>query len=331
MADYDPHEWWRHFFDIKGSMIVQIVGRVASCLLWAVLIVSIDKLFRITWHMSPTVHTLVGTALGLLLVLRTNASYERWWEGRKLWGSIINESRNLARLASTHLKADGALCDSVVGWASVFPAATMHRLRDTRGLGVLASQLPAHEVALVMESDHVPLAVARKLTALLAAARDRGMISDYVMIALDQNVQQLVDYLGGCERIHRTPLPFAYVVHARRALILYAFALPIALVDIYGWATIPITLIVAYILFGIEEIGVEIEDPFGQDDNDLPLESFVETIEDNLVQMNIAASLSVAGMAPVSHRPGLHPDEERSGLTGAEAEERRGPAADGAA
>jgi putative membrane protein len=317
MANYDPHDWWRHFFDVKGSMVLQIIGRVTGCVAWAAVVVALDKVFNLTWRLSSNIHSLVGLALGLLLVLRTNASYERWWEGRKLWGSIINESRNLARLASTHLKADPELSDAVVAWASVFPAATMYRLRDARGLGVLAEQLPRHEVALVMESDHVPLAVARKITALLATARDRGLISDYVMMALDQNVQLLVDYLGGCERIHRTPLPFAYVVHGRRALVLYAFTLPMVLVDQFGWATILVTLLVGYVFFGIEEIGVEIEDPFGKDDNDLPLESFVETIEDNLVQMNIAASLSVAGVAPVPPhlRPRAQPEEP---LTGAE-------------
>jgi putative membrane protein len=99
---------------------------------------------------------------------------------------------------------------------------------------------------------------------------------------LDQNVQLLIDYLGGCERIHKTPLPFAYVVHLRRALILYCFTLPFALVESFGWGTILDTLLVAYVFFGIEEIGVEIENPFGQDDNDLPLERICATIEQNL-------------------------------------------------
>ena len=108
------------------------------------------------------------------------------------------------------------------------------------------------------------------------------MISDYVMTALDQNVQALIDYIGGCERIHKTPLPFAYMVHVRRRLVLYCIALPFALVSDFGWETIPVSTVVAYVFFGIEEIGVEIEDPFGLDDNDLPLESICQTIDGNL-------------------------------------------------
>jgi putative membrane protein len=95
----------------------------------------------------------------------------------------------------------------------------------------------------------------------------------------------LIDYIGACERIHKTPLPFAYVVHLRRALILYCITLPFALIESYGWSTVIDTLLIAYILFGIEEIGVEIEDPFGEDDNDLPLEKICATIEGNLLSV----------------------------------------------
>ena len=92
-------------------------------------------------------------------------------------------------------------------------------------------------------------------------------------------------YLGGCERIRKTPLPFAYVVHLRRALVIYCFTLPFALVETFGWVTVLDTLLVAYVFFGIEEIGVEIEGPFGFDDNDLPLEAICETIQHNVYEL----------------------------------------------
>jgi putative membrane protein len=295
MLAYDPHDWWGHFFDFKGSMVAEIIGRVLSCVLWAAVVVALDRVFDIHWNISTAAHSLVGVALGLLLVLRTNASYDRWWEGRKLWGSIINESRNLGRLASVHLAGDASLRNAVLAWAAAFPAATMVRLRDGRGLGPAAARVPAGEAAEVEAADHVPMAVARKLTGLLFAARDRGMISDYVLGTIDANVQLLVDYLGACERIHRTPLPFPYVVHVRRVLVLYAVALPMALVDDYGWMTILATLVVAYVFFGIEEIGVVIEDPFGADENDLPLESFCAAIDANLRQLGAEAERPAVG------------------------------------
>jgi putative membrane protein len=161
----------------------------------------------------------------------------------------------------------------------------MNSLRGAAGLGAIARRLPAAEVEAVLSSGNVPLAVAAQISERLVRARDRGILSDYVTLMLDQNVQLLIDYLGACERIYKTPLPFVYVVHLRRALVLYCFTLPFALVDPYGWWAIPATLLVAYTFFGIEEIGVEIENPFGLDANDLPLERFCETIERDLLEL----------------------------------------------
>lgn len=281
MIDYDPHRWSSHFFDIRGSMVREIIGRVGVCVAWSAAVAYAHLRLHAGLAIPSTLHSLVGLALGLLLVFRTNASYDRFWEGRKLWGSIVNEGRNLARGASAFLKDDPALSREIVRWTAAFPYAAMNSLRGRSDLGPPAADLPADEVAEVLAADHTPLAVARRISALLAGARDRGLISDYVMMALDQNVQLLIDYLGGCERIHKTPIPFAYMVHLRRALVLYCFTLPFALVGEFGWGTVLDTFLVTYVFFGIEEIGVEIEDPFGVDANDLPLDGICATIEGN--------------------------------------------------
>jgi putative membrane protein len=282
MIEYDPHDWRSHFFDIKGSMLREITPRVALVVAWSAAVVAFHAYVR-PIAIPSTVHSLVGLALGLLLVFRTNASYDRFWEGRRLWGGIVNETRNLARSARVLIAADRALADRAIAWTVAFPHAAMHALRGTSGLGPVADRLPAAEVAAVLASPHVPTAVGERITHTLATARDRGLISDFVMLGIDQNVQQLIDYIGGCERIHRTPLPFAYVVHLRRALLLYCYTLPFALVDPFGWTTIIDSMLVSFVFFGVEEIGVEIEDPFGLDDNDLPLEQICHNIERNLL------------------------------------------------
>ncbi len=281
MIDYDPHDWRSHLLDIKGSMLRDIFARVFSCVLWSAVVVSIHK-FYFPLAIYQDGHVLIGVALGLLLVFRTNASYDRFWEARKQWGAIVNETRNLARAASVLLAADPELLTKLLRWTIAFPYAVMHQLREDRGLGPIAASLPPNEVRSVLAANHVPLAVTTRMSEQLAEARRRGLISDYVQMTLDQNVQQLVDYFGACERIHRTPLPFAYVVHLRRAVIIYCFTLPFTLLEHFGWATIFVTLFLSYTLYGIEEIGVEIEDPFGQDDNDLPLERICGTIQANL-------------------------------------------------
>ena len=295
MIVYDKRAWTSHLLDVEGSMVREIIGRVSVCVLWSTIVVAEHHLW-VGVSISPTVHTLVGVALGLLLVFRTNASYDRFWEGRRMWGSIINETRNLARGSRSYL-ARGApdLAASVTLWTSAFAYAAMRSLRaevpdeDTRGwFGKVQGRLPAAEVGEVLAAPHVPLAVAARISDRLAEARDRGAISDFVLGMLDQNVQLLIDYIGSCERIRNTPLPFVYVVHLRRALILYCFTLPFALVQLYGWWTILVTLLAAYMFFGIEEIGVEIENPFGRDVNDLPLETFCQTIERDVLSVAAA-------------------------------------------
>lgn len=283
MIQYDAHRWTDHLFDIRGSMVRQIVGRLALFVGWSVLVVLFHENVRPV-GVPSTLHSLVGLALGLLLVFRTNASYDRFWEGRKAWGGIVNESRNLARSARGYLPASAPEVRPIILWTVAFCHATMHGLRGQPGLGEAAKLLPPHEVQqMIAGGGHLPFAVTRKITGLIDAARRRGELSDYLVGVLDQNVQQLVDYVGICERIHRTPLPFAYVVHLRRALILYFLTLPFALLDAFGWVTVLDTFVIAYVFFGIEEIGVQIEDPFGEDDNDLPLEAICETIRTNLV------------------------------------------------
>jgi putative membrane protein len=283
MIEYDPHQWWSHFCDIRGSMLREIFARVLSCVAWSAVVVLIDKHVHDV-SIPTTVHGFLGVALGLLLVFRTNASYDRYWEGRRMWGSIINESRNLGRAAAVYLADAPVLRRNLARWTAVFAYAAMHRLRDQRTLGLGARLLSDEETAEVLSLRHFPTEVARRITQTLREAREQGLITDIQQMTLDQNVQLLIDYLGACERIHTTPLPFAYMVHLRRALILYCYTLPFALVHEHQWTTVAETLLVAYIFFGIEEIGVEIEGPFGSDENDLPLERFCALIEQNVME-----------------------------------------------
>jgi putative membrane protein len=279
MIEYDPHKWRHHLLQIRGSMLVEISYRVLGCALVAMVFVVAHEF----WHpfaISDKPHVLVGLAIGLLLVFRTNASYDRFWEGRKLWGSIVNTCRNLAR--ASHVLLEEAQARDVIRWVACFPYATMNSLRKERGLGRAASRLSESEQSEILQAQHAPLAVTIRISRVLREAAKKGTIDSYQHMQLDQMVAQLVDLVGGCERIVRTPLPFAYVVHLRRVLLIYCCTLPLALVTIFDWWTILVVLLIAYVLFGIEEIGVEIEDPFGFDDNDLPLEQISENIENNV-------------------------------------------------
>lgn len=275
LDQYDKEDWSAHLFDTKGSMLIETFSRVASVLLWTIAVVAFDQyVYKV--GVPNTAHLIVGTFLSLLLVFRTNASYDRFWEGRRQWGAINNDSRNLARQCSVFLDRDLGLLHRVLQWGIELPPAIMHTLRGTQWT---TDRLPPDEVEKVRQAAHVPLAIARKITLLLDEAREKGVISDIVQMNVDQGLGRIIDSCGACERIHKTPLPFAYVVHLRRALVLYLFTLPFALIPMYGCWTIVVSNLISFILYGIEEIGVEIEDPFGNDANDLPLEVYCHNIQ----------------------------------------------------
>ncbi len=234
---------------------------------------------------SPLAHALIGVAFGLLLVFRTNTSYDRFWEGRRLWGVIINEGRNQSRLVASLLpKASRVTYRTCI---SIFAHATMHRLRLNRDLGPHAERLsPALREAFA-EAAHPPSAALAHASALLDRHVRTGEMQGQMTLAFQDGLRDLVHAAGGCDRIRATPIPFAYTVHLRRSLILYAATLPLALSTELGWATVPATLIVTFVLFGIEELGVSIEDPFGFDANDLHLEQFCAAVDACLFDANM--------------------------------------------
>lgn len=268
MIDYDPHRWRDHFFDIKGSMVREIAYRVGLCALIAIAVSTADHYHWIV-GVPDKAHTLLAAALGLLLVFRTNSANDRYVEGRRLWGGIVNTTRNLRRKATLLLAPEVAA--RVVEWSVAFVWATRHHLNDKKELPE-GLALPAESQAAVLAASHPPTAAAFQLSKVLVEQRTAGKLTDIQHQMLDADVQALIDHLGGCERIKSTPLPFAYAVHLRRALIVYCLTLPFALVDTFHDWTVVVSVLVSYVLIGIEEIGTEIEEPFGERHNDLPLD-----------------------------------------------------------
>jgi putative membrane protein len=178
----------------------------------------------------------------------------------------------------------------------------MHALRRERALGPTAEKLPAAEVAAALAENHVPMAVATRIARLLADRRASGTFPERAVIAIDAVLRTMMDSMGVCERIRDTPLPFAYVVHLRRAVMLFLVTLPFALVDPFGWATVVYAALISYVLLGIDEIGVEIENPFGSDHNDLPLEAICRGIEKDLT--------SVLQQPEATHPPLISPTRD---------------------
>lgn len=220
--------------------------------------------------------------LGLLLVFRTNTAYDRFWEGRKAWGTMVNASRNLARqlliMVDELTPRDRDEKEQAVRLITAYAIAVKHHLRGQSPLEELTDLLPPDRLHLLAGSEHRPVSVAFWIGDYLRWQYQKNHVNAYQFTSMEQLLSQLVDALGVCERILRTPQPLAYSVHLRHILVLYCFFFPFRLVSQLGWSTIPATAIAAFVVLGIEEIALEIENPFGLDPNDLPLDQICGVI-----------------------------------------------------
>jgi len=292
MSTYDPDRWRRGLFNVRLTLTVPILRRALVATAWAV-VVRGGVALGVLPSASPLAHTLVGVAFGLLLVFRTNTSYDRFWEGRRLWGVILEETRNLARLAAAHLPA--SLRHEFRCAVSVSVHATMHGLRIQHDLGPHAEGLSPAARRAVAEAAHAPTAALLRASQLARQGVLGGSAPPTALPVFEEGFRAILLAAGGCARIRSTPIPFAYTVHLRRALILYAATIPFALAREFGWGAPLATLLVTFVLFGIEELGVSIEDPFGHDANDLPLDQYCAAVDATLFDASIDA---VAAAAP---------------------------------
>lgn len=282
MIEYDARAWLPILLRMRGSVIPRLMPRVLVTT--ALGVIAVLLLHRNNFKIPGNAHTLVGVALGLLLVFRTNASYDRYWEGRRLLGFMVNRTRDLARQVGAYV-ADPEARAALARLIPAFYWVAAQTLRKQPTLGQAERLLTADEkAALAGVTFRGPL-VTRWIADRLRAEAAAGRLSDVRLQMLDTNLTSLNDSLGGAERILRTPIPFAYAQHIKIFVVLFCFSAPFVLAEVMGWATPAACGLLALALFGIDEIGVEIEDPFGDDPNDLPLDAIGAGIEKAAVEL----------------------------------------------
>lgn len=286
MHEYDPLRWRRGMLNVHSAITLPIVGRALLATAWSIVVHVLQRRGQVT-SIGASVHMLLGVSFGLLLVFRTNTSYDRYWEGRRLWGVLIEESRHLARLAALYVPI--ARRREFLACLAVSVHATRANLRGSRSMGPHLESLPAPVRASVARAFHVPTAALTHAGRIVRDAVASGHAPATVLPVIEEPIRSVILSAGGCNRIRTTPIPFAYRVHLRRGLFLYAFSLPFALAGDFDWLAIPSTFALTFVLFGIEEIGSSIEDPFGHDANDLPLEDFQTIIESTIFDPELAA------------------------------------------
>jgi putative membrane protein len=240
------------------------------------------------WHKAefyPTVsmHSLLGIVLGLFLVFRTNTAYDRWWEGRKLWGGMVNSTRNFALKLSACLSQENRIeRDWFYRMISNFVFATKESLRN----GVQFAELdPPPDASLVddlKKYKHKPNRIAALLYQKVNDLYVQKKITGDHRINLDKELKDFIDILGACERIKHTPIPYSYMMYVKKFIFIYIITLPFGFVTQSGYMTIPIVVLISFVLLSVELIAEEIEDPFGRDVNDLPLDELAAKIRDNV-------------------------------------------------
>lgn len=288
MVMYNPKQWFTLIFHSYSRRVMRML--MPAMLFMAVYSGAICYIFidYFAWHESefqPTVamHSLLGIVLGLFLVFRTNTAYDRWWEGRRLWGGMVNSTRNFAMKLNAYISAENHEDrDWFYKMISNFVFSAKESLRGGVQFAELDPPPDAELIDDLKKYKHKPNRIAammyKKVNDLYVAQKLTG---DH-LINLDKELKDFNEILGACERIKYTPIPYSYMMYVKKFIFIYITTLPFGFVASSGYMTIPIVVLVSFVLLSVELIAEEIEDPFGRDINDLPLDGLAGKIRDNV-------------------------------------------------
>lgn len=224
-------------------------------------------------------HTLLGFVISFLLVFRTNTAYERWWEGRKLWGALVNNSRNLAMKLSAILPAEDSDRYFFRKTIPMYAVALKNHLRSEDTRLELFDDLPPEVQQKIDLEKHIPNQIAALMYRQTHDLFEKGRISGEQLLFLNLELQSFTDICGACERIKNTPIPYSYSVFIKKFVTFYVATLPFGFVFNLGYLVVPIVGFIFFVLASLELIAEEIEEPFGADENDLPLGKMTRGIQ----------------------------------------------------
>jgi putative membrane protein len=279
--------FWVEAFSWRGAASARVLPTALVFGLFAALIyiVNLNPDVNLAIEVGP--HEVAGVLLSLMLVTRTNAGYERWWEARKLWGSIVNQTRNLALIALAHGPADRRWREQILRWIDAFPYVAKARLRGEKDVPEVAALLGEEEAARVRAAEHMPSYVALRIAHLLREAYEHLGMDRFAFLQAERERCGLIDSLGGCERIQNTPLATVYSITIRRFILIFLTTIPFALLHKFekaDWLVPLVTFLLAYPVLTLDLLGVELQRPFStRSFNHLPLNDICHSIEKTLL------------------------------------------------
>ncbi|UMQ41119.1 hypothetical protein MKS83_17160 [Chryseobacterium sp. Y16C] len=273
--------WLKMLFIWRGSVLKKIIVQLFTITLFSLAIYFFKgKIFDYKVHLNPTIFTLIGLALAIFMGFCNTASYDRYWEGRKLWGLLVIETRSLTRQIFSLV--DGPQNEEkqkIVRMISAFCWSLNYQLRNKPGTEHLSRLLSPEQVEKLNGKKFIPGIILGFIADWIKEQNRKGNIDTIVLTQLDHQLNQFSSISGGCERIYNTPLPFAYSVLLHRTVYFYCFWLPFGLVDTLGWMMPLIVGLISYTFIALDAIIQEIAEPFGEEENDLALNTICRTIE----------------------------------------------------
>jgi putative membrane protein len=285
MDEFSKRDFWGEVFTWRSAVTPYIASRVVT---FGVISAGIWYVAAHTSLISPSAiahYELIGAALAVLLMLRTNTGYDRWYEGRKLWGGIVNQSRNLAQIGLAYGPRDREWRSQFVRWVAAFPHACRHSLRGNRKCDDL-QELLGDELDDLQSAQHLPLYVSQRLADLLKQAVDDDQLDRFAFMQAEHQRSLLIDHIGACERILKTPLAKALSVKIRRFLVMYLIALPFGIFDKAGIYTPLFVMLVSYPLLSLDQISEDLQNPFSLGRvSHLPLNDICRNIEANVMAL----------------------------------------------
>ncbi len=293
MISYNTKDWFGFIFRFhKADTVRKLAPLIVAICLYSALVAYLELKY---WKLSsdnfvrniPVMHSLLGFAISMLLVFRTNTAYDRWWEGRKLWGALVNNSRNLA------MKLKAILPESEIAQRSFFRkiipgyarALHQHLRKEETRIELFEDEEHKHVFSKIDTAKHVPNQMSLLMYQHIHHLHQQGRISGEQLIFLNGELQSFADICGACERIKNTPIPFSYSVFIKKFIFVYIMTLPFGYVFQLGFWVIPVVAFIFYVLASLELIAEEIEDPFGGDENDVPTDMIAQNIQRNVTDI----------------------------------------------
>ena len=283
MVAYNPKDWFGLIFKFhKADTFRKLFWILVTMAVYSGLVVYVEKeVFDLKYAGSSEIHSLTGLVISLLLVFRTNTAYDRWWEGRKLWGGLVNVSRNFAMKLSTFIPKEEKekrreLAEMITAYSNILK----DHLR-TSNVEVLSKLLP-NSIVYDGKNKHIPNVLANRIQEELEEMYRDNKIGESAYLALLNDLNEFTDICGACERIKNTPIPYTYNIFLKKFIFIYTITMPFSFVENFGYWTILVTLFVLYAFVSLEMIAEEIEDPFGEDSNDLPTDNLTKKIAENV-------------------------------------------------